>query len=85
MTTYPLTDKVRVTYTLEYPWKELHLNVSGKTASVLYPRDWWERRKKETGDPTGRKVMEEAFAITVMCPYTIKRLEIDEHPVGYKF
>ena len=82
MTTYQLPDKVRVTYELEYP---KGLNVSGKNASVLYPRDWWERRKKETGDPTGRKVMEEAFAITVMCPYTIKRLEIDEHPVGYRF
>ena len=75
-----LKDKVRVTYALEYPWKELHLNVAGRCASVLYDRDWWERRKKETGDPTGRKVMEEAFAITVMCPYTITDLQIDEHP-----
>jgi len=75
-----LKDYVRVTYELEYPWKELHLNVSGKCASVLYRRDWWERRKKETGDPTGRKVMEQGFRVSVACPYTIKRLEIDEHP-----
>lgn len=72
-----LKDKVRVTYALRYP---PGLNVSGKWASVLYDREWWERRKKETGDPTGRKVMEEAFKITVMCPYTIEKLEIDEHP-----
>ena len=72
-----IEDYVRVTYQLKYPEG---LNVSGKFASVLYKRDWWERRKKETGDPTGRKVMEEAFQITVMCPYTIKYLKIDEHP-----
>ena len=72
-----LKDHIRVTYHLKFP---KGLNVSGQSASVLYSRDWWERRKKETGDPTGRKVMEEAFAITVMCPYTIEFLEIDEHP-----
>lgn len=72
-----LKDKVRVTYSLRFP---KGLNVAGKLASTLYPRDWWERRKIETGDPTGRKVMEEAFQITVICPYTIERLEIDEHP-----
>lgn len=82
MTTYPLTDKVRVTYELEYP---KGLNVSGKCASVLYPRDWWERRKKETNDPTGWSVMDEAFRASIMCPYIVKLLEIDEHPVGYKF
>ena len=53
-----LKDKVRVTYALEYPWKELHLNVAGRCASVLYDRDWWERRKKKTGDPYG----EDTFA-----------------------
>ena len=82
MTTYPLTDKVRVTYALKYP---KGLNVSGKCASVLYDRDWWERRKKETGDPMGWRVMDEAFRISVMCPYIVTNLEIDEHPVGYKF
>ena len=75
-----LKDYVRVTYELEYPWKELHLNVAGQCASELYPRDWWERRKKELNDPTGREVMERAFRISVTCPYTVKRLEIDEHP-----
>ncbi len=75
-----LKDRVRVTYCLEYPPTWPPSNVSGKYASVLYDREWWEKRKKETGDPTGRKVMEEAFKITVMCPYTIESLEIDEHP-----
>lgn len=75
-----LKDRVRVTYELKYPWKELHLNVAGRCGSALYDRSWWEMRKKETGDPTGRKVMEEAFAMTIMCPYEITRLEIDEHP-----
>jgi len=82
MTTYPLPDKVRITYALKYP---KGLNVFGKCASVLYPRVWWEARKKELNDPTGRKVVEAAFAVSVMCPYTIEQLEIDEHPVGYRF
>lgn len=75
--TNSLKDRVRVTYTLKYP---KGLNLAGRCASVLYDRKWWDRRKAETGDPTGRKVMEEAFAMTIMCPYTIAHLEIDEHP-----
>lgn len=73
-----IKDSVRVTYALKFP---KGLNVSGKCASVLYPRDWWEKRKKELNDPTGRRVMDEAFRITVMCPYIVTNLEIDEHPI----
>lgn len=75
--TNSLKDRVRVTYALKYA---PGLNLAGRCGSVLYDRNWWDRRKAETGDPTGRKVMEEAFAMTIMCPYTITDLQIDEHP-----
>lgn len=72
-----LKDYVRVTYELKFPEGS---TVYGRCDSVLYRRDWWERRKKELNDPTGRKVMERGFRVSVTCPFEIKRLEIDEHP-----
>ena len=72
-----IKDYVRVTYSIRFPEG---FKPNCYQASVLYSRDWWDRRKAETGDSSGRKVMDEAFRISYLCPYTVERLEIDEHP-----
>ena len=72
-----LKNYVRVTYRVQFPEG---YNPGGRSSSDLWPRYWWDQRKKALDDPSGVEVVKAALRATVLCPYTITQLEIDEHP-----